>query len=175
MFAGIAIHPWTLGDISGVRVVGNQVVSRADTSCGGIHAGIDIGTHMWGAGCVTEANSSAVGNHDQCLADPPQPMGALCTENALCQEWAHVSAGSTFTLRDNYVSGAQVNHLIGGLDLVGTLDESGNTSGPPRMTDWQDDENCWRAGAFDSWGMIDKAAHHPTLPGWTDQRIHCER
>lgn len=26
-----------------------------------------------------------------------------------------------------------------------------------------------------NWGTIDRAAHHPALPGWTDQRIHCER
>jgi parallel beta-helix repeat protein len=175
MFAGIAIHPWTFGDVSGVQVVGNQVINQGDTACGGIHAGINIGTHMWVIGCVWQASPSAVGNPGSCVAEPAQPMGTLCTGDELCQEWAHVSAGQSFTLRDNYVSGAQVNYLIEGLDLVGTLVESGNSSGSPRMTDWEDDAHCRRAGEFDSWGMIDRAAHHPTLPGWTDQRIHCAR
>jgi len=175
MFAGIAIHPWIFGDVSGVQVVGNQVLNHGDSTCGGIHAGINVGTHMWGAGCVGRAHGSAVGNRGTCVAEPPQPKGTLCIEGELCQEWAHVSAGTSFTLRDNYVSGAQVNYLIGGLDLVGTLVESGNSSGPPRMTDWQDDANCRRAGEVDSWTTIDRAAHHPTLAGWTDQRIHCER
>lgn len=174
-FAGIAVHPWIFGDVSGVQVVGNVVTSTADTSCGGIHAGINIGTHMWGGGCVGYAHPSTVGNPDTCVAEPPQPQGSLCTEGAPCQEWAHVAAGETFTLRDNHVAGAQVNYLIEGLDLVGTLAESGNTSGPPRMTDWEADAGCWMGGAFDSWGMIDRAAHHPNIDGWTDQRIHCER
>jgi hypothetical protein len=102
-------------------------------------------------------------------------MGMPCTQDELCQQWAHVSEGATFTLRDNYVSGAQVNYLVKGLDLVGTLVESGNTSGAPRMTDWESDADCRWADEFDSWGMIDRAAHHPTLAGWTDQRIHCAR
>jgi parallel beta-helix repeat protein len=175
MFAGIAIHPWVLGDVSGVRVVGNSVTNVADTSCGGIHAGINIGTHMWGGGCLGYANASAVGNPNLCVAEPPQPLGTLCKEGEPCQEWAHVAAAETFTLRDNHVSGAQVNYLIEGLDLMGTLEESGNTSGPPRMTDWEADADCWMGGEFDTWGTIDRAAHHPTLDGWTDQRIHCER
>jgi hypothetical protein len=86
-----------------------------------------------------------------------------------------VAEGATFTLQDNYVSGAQVNYLIEGLDLMGTLVESGNTSGSPRMTDWEDDANCWMGGECDTWGTIDRAAHHPALDGWTDQRINCER
>jgi len=69
-----------------------------------------------------------------------------------------------------------VNYLIDGLDLVGTLIESGNTSGPPRMTDWESAKaGCIINGVTDRWGTIDRVAHHPTLDGWTDQRIHCER
>ena len=89
--------------------------------------------------------------------------------------WAHVAANKTFTLQDNNVTGAQVNYLIEGLDLVGTLVESGNTSTSPMMTDWQNDSNCTMGGATDTWTTIHKAAHHPSLAGWTDQRIHCER
>jgi hypothetical protein len=175
MFAGIAVHPWIFGDVSGVQVVGNQVINEGDSNCGGIHAGINIGTHMWGGGCVGFAHSSTVGNPNLCTAEPPQPFGTLCTLNELCQVWAHVAAGATFTLKNNYVSGAQVNYLIEGLDLVGTLVESGNASGPPRMTDWEGDADCWMGGEFDTWGAIDRVAHHPTLDGWVDQRIHCER
>ncbi|MGD9030485.1 MAG: hypothetical protein PVG25_11800 [Anaerolineae bacterium] len=175
MFAGIAVHPWILGDVSGVQVVGNSVTSVADTSCGGIHAGINIGTHMWGGGCVGYASGSVVGNANLCVAEPPEPLGSLCTEGDPCQLWAHVAAAEAFTLTNNYVSGAQVNYLIEGLDLVGTLVESGNTSGPPRMTDWETDAGCWMGGEFDTWGTIDRVAHHTTLEGWTDQRIHCER
>lgn len=175
MFAGIAVHPWIFGDVSGGQIVGNVVTSTADTSCGGIHAGINIGTHMWGGACSRHALPSAVGNPNLCLAEPPQPQGTLCTRGELCQVWAHVAAGETFTLMDNYVSGAQVNYLIEGLDLMGTFVESDNSSGPPRMTDWESDAGCDMGGVMDSWGTIDRVAHHPTIEGWTDQRIHCER
>jgi hypothetical protein len=30
-------------------------------------------------------------------------------------------------------------------------------------------------GVTDTWGTIDRAAHHPALDGWVDQRIHCAR
>jgi hypothetical protein len=175
-FAGIAVHPWGFGDVSGVQVVGNQVISQGDESCGGIHAGINIGQHMWGGGCVGSPTPSAMGNPGVCLVDPPQPSGTLCTVNTLCQEWAYVAAGQTFTLTGNYVSGAQVNYLIEGLDLVGTLVESGNTSGSPRMTDWEAAKTgCWNGVDYDTWGAIDRVANHPTLPGWVNQRIHCCR
>jgi hypothetical protein len=175
-FAGIAVHPWIYGDVSGVQVAGNQVINEGDSSCGGIHAGMNIGQHMWGAGCVGSAHASAIGNPNVCLVDPSQPSGTLCTEGALCQEWAHVAAGQTFTFTGNYVSGAQVNYLIEGLDLMGTLVESGNTSGSPRMTDWEHAKTgCTMGTVTDTWGTIDRAAHHPTLAGWVDQRIHCER
>ena len=34
---------------------------------------------------------------------------------------------------------------------------------------------CTFGNVTDAWGTIDRAAHHPTLEGWVDQRIHCER
>jgi parallel beta-helix repeat protein len=175
MFAGIAVHPWIFGDVSGSRVSDNVVISVASTTCGGIHAGINLGTHMWGAGCVGYAHSSAIGNVNSCDAENPPPGGTLCTEGLPCQEWGHVAPGQSFWLTGNYVSGAQINYLIEGMDVSGTLVEWGNSSGAPRMTDWQDDAYCSRAGKIDSWGAIDRVAHHPTMPGWTDQRVHCER
>jgi parallel beta-helix repeat protein len=175
-FAGIAIHPWALGDVSGLQVTDNQVTSLGSTTCGGLHAGINIGTHMWNSGCVWGAHSSAVGNPNSCSAEPAPPLGALCIEGALCQEWAHVAAGTTFTFTNNYVAGAHINYLIEGLDLMGTLVESGNTSGAPRMSDWEAAKNgCSYGGYTDFWGAIDRVAHHPSLAGWTDKRIHCER
>jgi len=175
-FVGIAIHPWIFGDVSGVQVTGNQVSNAGNSTCGGIHAGINIGTHMWSGGCVGSAHGLAVGNPGSCSAEPTPPLGALCTEGALCQEWAHVAAGETFTFTNNHVAGAQINYLIEGLDMMGTLVESGNTSGAPRMTDWEAAKNgCSYGGYTDYWGAIDRVAHHPSLAGWTDKRIHCER
>jgi hypothetical protein len=175
MFAGIAVHPWGLGDVSGGEVSGNTVVNTGDLACGGIHAGINIGTHMWSGGCVGWGGAAAVGNANVCTAEPPLPMGAHCIEGDPCQIWGHVAAGQTFKLQDNDVTGAQVNYLVEGMDVVGTFVESGNVSTTPVRTDWQDDEACWMGGQLDTWTTIHKAAHHPTLPGWTDQRIHCER
>lgn len=176
MFAGIAIHPWGFGDVSGLQIIGNQVINQGDSTCGGIHAGLNIGPHMWGAACVGEAAPAAVGSLTTCLADPLPPLGALCTGGLPCQEWAYVAPGATLTLQDNHVSGAQVNYLIEGLDLAGTLVESGNTSAPPRMTCWEAAKTgCTVGGATDTWGTIDRVANHPTLPGWTVQRIHCAR
>ncbi len=177
MFAGINIGPVTYSDVSGVQVVGNQVINEGDESCGGIHAGIDIGPHMWISGCRNDnRDPGLIGNPNVCMADPPQPSGTPCILGSSCQIWAYVAAGTSFTLKDNYVSGAQVNYLIEGLDLVGTLVESANTSGPPRMTDWRSAKaGCTMDGVTDRWGTIDRVARHPTLDGWVDQRIHCER
>jgi parallel beta-helix repeat protein len=175
MFAGIAVHPWIFGDVSGVQVVDNQVDNSGSSACGGIHVGINIGTHMWGGGCVADANAATFGNPNLCVAEPAQPYGMLCQVDHPCQVWAHVATGSTFTLRGNRVTTAQVNYLIEGLDLMGTLVESGNASIGLALTDWESDEGCWMGGEFDTWGIIHYAAHHPTLDGWTDQRIHCER
>jgi hypothetical protein len=174
MFAAIAIHPWGWGDVSGLQITGNMITNNASTSCGGIHAGINIGTHMWNGGCVGWADLVAVGNPNHCSAEPSPPGGMRCNLGKPCQIWAHVAAGETLELTDNHVAGAQINYLVEGLDLVGTLVDSGNISLQPRMTDWETDAGCGQGGMNDSWGTIDFAAHHPTLPGWTDQRVHCE-
>lgn len=72
--------------------------------------------------------------------------------------------------------GAQINYLIEGLDLMGTLVESGNTSGAPRMTEWEAAKvGCSYGGYTDTWGALDRVAHHPSLTGWMDKRMHCER
>jgi hypothetical protein len=69
---------------------------------------------------------------------------------------------------DNDVAGCHINYLIEGLDLVGTLLESGNTSGAPRLSDTY-------GGFTDHWGALDRVAHHPSRAGWVDVRVHCER
>jgi parallel beta-helix repeat protein len=175
MFAAIAIHPWGWGDVSGGAITGNVITNTASTTCGGIHAGINIGTHMWNWGCVGFSDLVSVGNPNSCEAEPPQPMGTLCQFGQPCQIWAHVAAGETYTLKDNTVTGCQVNYLVEGLDLVGDFYESGNISNTPHDSDWESAAGCGANGVIDTWGTIDFAAHHPTLPGWTDQRVHCER
>jgi hypothetical protein len=175
MFAGIAVHPYAYGLLSGFQVVGNQVTNEADTTCGGIHAGIDIGAHMWGAGCTNYPSTTAVGASGTCTSQSPPPGWTLCVLGRPCRVWGYVPAGATFTLADNTVTGAQVNFLVEGLDVLGELVVSGNVSNSPRLTDWADDQNCVWDGITDSWGAIDFAAHDPTIEGWTDQRIYCER
>lgn len=176
MFAGIAIHPWIFGDVSGLQIIGNRVVNEGDSSCGGIHAGINVGTHMWGGGCIQWANSSAVGNPGLCTAEPPPPEGTLCTEDRLCTKWAHVAEGETLILANNDVTGAQINYLIEGLDLMGTLVRGNNRSRSPRMTDWEAAKSgCEVDGQTDTWGTLHRVAHHPSIDGWVDKRIHCER
>ena len=169
-FAGIAVHPWQFGDVAFGQVAGNTVVSAGDTRCGGIHAGINLGPQMWGGGCSFN-NSAAVGTAP-CTLEPVQPKGALCPANAMCQKWAYVPAGTSYLLADNTVTGAQINFLVDGVDLLGELVQSGNKSFTPRWSDW----GASRTGCDGiTWGPNDFVAHDPTLPGWTDIRIHCER
>jgi hypothetical protein len=175
MFAGIAVHPYGYGLLSGFQVVGNRVINEADTTCGGIHAGIDIGAHMWGAGCTSYPSVAAVGSSNGCSSLSPPPGWTLCEPFGTCRVWGHIPAGESFTLADNTVTGAQVNYLVEGLDVLGELVVSGNVSEAPRMTDWAGDRDCTWDGITDSWGTIDFAAHDPTIEGWTDQRIYCER
>ena len=175
-FAGIAVHSWIFGRLDGVQVTGNTVTSQGDLNCGGMHAGINLGTHMWAAGCVDSGLWAAVGNAGTCQAEPVQPNGALCTQGSLCQVWGYVPGGATLTLANNTVSGAQINYLVEGLDLSGTLTITDNTSLAPRQTDWETaDFGCNREGQSDTWGTLDWVAYHPTLPDWTSQRVHCER
>jgi hypothetical protein len=53
----------------------------------------------------------------------------------------------------------------------GDFDDRDNVSVAPRSTDWGAARDC--AGV--SWEVSDRIAHHPTLPGWTDRRVRCER
>jgi len=176
MFAAIAIHPWHIGNISGGEVSGNVITSMADESCGGIHSGINIGTHMWGRGCTGSAWPSARGTANECMSEPQQPMGQMCIEGDPCQQWAYVAEGTTYTLLDNYVSGAQINYLIEGIDLAGEFIDIDNTSEAPRITDWVSSRyGCGSNGSTDYWNTLDFVAHHPSLDGWTNQRVHCER
>jgi hypothetical protein len=175
MFAGIAVHPWMLSEISGLQVNGNRVTNEADPVCGGIHAGINIGAHMWGAGCVSDPWPIAMGNSRTCSSLSAPTGGKLCFPGLPCRIWSFVAEGETFTLTDNIVSGAQVNFLIEGLDVLGELLISGNSSEDPRLTDWQSDIDCTWDGITNSWGALDFVAHDPTVEGWLDRRIYCER
>jgi len=69
------------------------------------------------------------------------------------------------------VAGAHINYLIEGMDLDGQLILDNNRFGAPRQTDWGASKGCDGV----TWGPTNMVAHHPSLTGWTDLRIHCER
>ena len=169
-FAAIAVHSWQIGDASGIQVIGNTVVSEGDSKCGGLHAGINIGPHMWGGGCTQSVSTMAFGN-PSCSVNPDVTKVIPCS-GAYCQVWTMLPSGGTFTLKDNTVTGAQVNYLIEGFDILGTFIDENNISQTPRQSDW----GASRSGCNGvTWGPIDKVAHNPSLPGYTDLEIHCER
>lgn len=169
-FAGIAMHSWILADDSGVQVTGNTITSEGNSSCGGLHAGINLGPQMWGGGCVQTSYASAVGN-STCSINPDPATVAPCT-GGTCQIWTEIPAGGTFTLKDNTVTGAQINYLVEGFLVKGTFIDQNNVSNTPQQSDW----GASRTGCNGvTWGALDKVAHDPTLPGYTNLEIHCER
>jgi hypothetical protein len=169
-FAGIALHPWDFGNVSGTQISGNHISSEGDTHCGGLHVGINLGAQMWGGACVPASSSAMVGDVG-CSKEPLPPEGKACNGGP-CQLWASIPKGGTLTLQDNVVAGAQINYFIEGVDIMGQLIEQNNTSQTPRLSDW----HAAKTGCDGiTWGALDKAAHDPALPGWTDIRIHCER
>lgn len=175
MFAGIALHPYWNGDFSGITVSDNEVINNGDEICGGIHAGINLGNHMWHTGCLEHPEASVIGTIGACSSISPPPGGTYCDPNQSCRSWGYIPPGETLTLVNNTATGAQVSFLIEGVEVAGNLIEDGNISATPRMTDWQGDRNCTWDGISDNWGMIDFVAHDPTIEGWTDQRIYCTR
>ena len=175
MFAGIAVGPYAYGNLSGLQVIDNQIINEADTSCGGIHAGFDIGVHMWRAGCEQQPAASSYGTVGPCSSLSPPPGQTLCIPGQPCRVWGYVPSGSSFTLADNTVTGAHVNFLIGGLEIDGDLVVHGNVSNAPRLTDWQGAAGCTWDGITDTWGPLDFVARDPTVEGWLDRRIYCER
>ena len=167
-FAGIAAHGWIYGDNSGLVISGNVVTSDGDSTCGGLHTGIDLGPHMWGGGCVAWSHAGAVGNAGACALEPEPPGGALC--GGACQVWNYAPLAAPVVLRDNQVVGAHINYLIEGVD--GPIEATNNSSLSPRLSDWE----SARYGCDGlTWGALHRVAHHPSLPGWEDLRIHCER
>lgn len=166
-FAGIAAHGWILGDNGGLTISGNVVTSAGDSACGGLHAGIDLGPHMWGGGCVAWSHAGAVGNAGACIPEPAPPGGALCGGDA-CQVWNYAPLAAPIVLRDNQVTGAHINYLIEGID--GSIAATNNSSATPRLSDW----GSARYGCDGlTWGPLHRVAHHPSLPGWEDLRVHC--
>ena len=175
MFAGIAVHPYWRGDISGTVVENNRVVNEADQKCGGIHAGINIGVHMWGAGCSENHEEDTIGTVGPCSSLSGPPGGTNCDPGQPCRIWGYIPPGKTLTLANNTVVGAQVNYLIEGVEIAGELIIDGNISEDPQMTDWQGSRSCNRDGFSYSWGAMDFVAHDPILEGWIDQPIFCAR
>ncbi len=168
-FAGIAAHGWILGDNGGLTISGNNVTSAGDSACGGLHTGIDLGPHMWGGGCLAWSHAGAVGNAGACVLEPQPPGGALCGGGA-CQIWNYAPPAAPVVLRENQVVGAHINYLVEGLD--GPIQATNNNSTTPRMSDWE----SARYGCDGlTWGPLHRVAHHPSLPGWEELRVHCER
>ena len=171
-FAGIQVGPVGFGDISGLKVSGNTVISTSDQSCGGLHTGINIGQNMWSSGCVREAGPGTVGNAKSCVAAPVNPEGSHCVVGEICQIWGYVPDGETIYLTDNLVRGAHINYLVQGIEVYGSFEISGNVSEAPQESDWE-------AAAYGcyghTWGPYDFIAADPPIKGWTNMRIHCER
>lgn len=177
MLAGIAVHPYGFGILSGFMIVGNTITNEADPTCGGFRAGIDIGMHIFlgEVGCTSDAVLTLVGDPTGCSSVSPLPVLTFCVNRQLCRTWGYIPEGETLTLTNNTVTGAQVNFLVEGLEVLGELIVSGNVSNTPQMADWAGDAYCTWDGIFDSWEAMDFVAHDPTIEGWTDQRIYCER
>jgi parallel beta-helix repeat protein len=170
-FAGIAVHPWLLGNVAGMQISGNHVTSAGSTTCGGLHAGINLGPQMWGGGCVNSSSSAMYGNSGSCSPDPSPATVGPCSGGA-CQIWAYLPASTTFTMSNNTVTGAQVNYLVDGFDILGHFVDTNNTSITPQMTDWAAAKSGCQGV---TWGALSKVAHALSLPGYTDLIIHCER
>jgi hypothetical protein len=170
-FAGIAVHPWGFGNINGMEVSGNTVTSTSDQNCGGIHAGINIGAHMWNKGCVGAAQSGTIGNAHHCKGRPAVPEGAHCEVGSPCQIWGYVPPGESISLKDNLVRGAHINYLVGGVDVQGSFEVSENISETPQETDWF-------AAAYGcegrTWGPLDFVALNPEIENWLARMIYCE-
>jgi len=169
-FAAIALHPWDTGNTSGVKVTGNTITSEGDSRCGGLHVGINIGSHMWGGACITNPGPYTFGN-PTCSLNPNPDDVVACT-SGMCQIWLVLPESETLTLKDNNVTGAHLNYLVEGFLIKGQFVDENNVSSLPRQSDW-DAARLGCNGVF--WGPKDKVAHHPTLPGYTDLLIHCER
>ncbi len=169
-FGAITLHPWDIADASGIQITGNSIISEGDSRCGGLHAGINIGGHMWGGACVRENIPGTYGN-PTCSTNPDPEKVVPCT-GSICQLWLILPEGATFTLKDNSVTGAHINYLIEGFLIEGQFIDENNISIAPQQSDW-DAARSGCNGIY--WRAYDKVAHHPSLPGYTDLLIHCER
>lgn len=169
-FAAIAIHPNGSADATGDRVEGNVIISEGDNNCGGLHAGINIGLHMWGGACIIDPLPSTFGT-PSCSSEPDMEQIGPCMGDT-CQVFLWIPEGETFTFKNNSVTGAHVNYLIEGVYIQGQFIDENNISVSPQKSDW---EAAHYGCEGLTWGPLDKVAHHPSLPGYTDLRIHCER
>ncbi len=171
-FAGIQVGPVGFGDISGLEVSGNTVISSSHQKCGGLHTGINIGQNMWDKGCVGEAGSGSVGNVGTCVDSPIPPGGSPCEVGELCQIWGYVPEGESIYLTDNLVRGSHINYLVQGVEVYGNFEISGNVSETPQESDWE-------AAAYGcdgyTWGPMDFVAANPPIEGWIERAILCTR
>ena len=170
-FAGIAVHSNGLANSSGDQVIGNIIISEGDNKCGGLHTGINIGMHMWGGACESNPLPGTYGT-PSCSSEPDSELVGPCKESSICQLYLLLREGDIFTFKDNTVTGAHINYLIEGFQINGQFVDENNISKSPQLSDWE----AARKGCEGiTWGPLDKSAHHVSLPGYTDLRIHCER
>jgi hypothetical protein len=92
-------------------------------------------------------------------------------ENEPCQIWGYVPPETKISLKDNLVRGAHINYLVGGVDVQGEFEVSGNVSESPQKT-------CWFAASNGcegrTWGPLDFVALNPEIEGWLELMIYCE-
>ena len=169
-FAAIAIHPNGLANASGDQITGNTIINEGDSTCGGLHVGINIGLHMWGGACEIDPLPGTYGT-PYCSSEPNAEDAGPCIGD-ICQVYLLIPEGETFIFKDNTVTGAHINYLFEGIINKGEFIDENNVSLSPQKSDWE-------AAKFGcdgiTWGPLDKVAHHPSLPGYTDLRVHCER
>ncbi len=173
-FAGIALHPWSYGITTNYEIIGNTVINQSDEDCGGLHAGINIGGQMWNIAC-TNGSPSGIGNINSCSTYPEPPGLTVCGDASSCQVWVYVPEHSTFTLRDNSVTGAHISYLIGGVQFEGEFIEENNASITPRSTCWEDAKGCDFAGIYRTYPPADFVAFNPTIDGWIELEVYCTR
>jgi len=173
-FAGIALHPWSYGITTNYEIIGNSVINQSDGNCGGLHTGINIGGQMWNIACTNGA-PSAIGNINSCSTYPEPPGMTVCGDAASCQVWVYVPEESTFTLKDNTVTGAHISYLIGGVQFEGEFINENNVSITPRSTCWEDANGCYLGGIYRTYPPADFVAFNPTIDGWIELEVYCTR
>ena len=176
-FAGIHVQVGAYGDLSDLQIVGNTLRNTSNAACGGMHIGVALSSLTFLAGCTFSYYGTQYGsqwgpvyntgggcNYDDLVT---KPVVGHCGAMTFCTAWIHADPGHPVILRNNSVTGAQVNYTVGLVD--GLITDENNISTSPQDTDWETAANC-RGTVV---GPTDKMAQLPSLPGWTDFGLTC--